>query len=65
MGKEELEELIAQHSRLENTILDKISALPNYGGECHCDGNRFQTIHNGNLFDEIMSYCLECGGLKV
>lgn len=54
--------------RLETTyreIEDALSELPNYGGECH-DGHddTVQIVHNGD-FDEIFTYCTECGGSKV
>jgi len=64
-----LDSLIKQRDKLTEEILDIIARRPNYGGECHCgfssSPNIFMDIHEGNLFNEIVAYCIECGGIKV
>lgn len=31
---------------------------------CEDDPDVYHKIHHGNLFKEIMAYCLKCGGLR-
>jgi hypothetical protein len=57
-------QLIAQYIKLENMIIDKLSKLENYGGDCDCgmeDREVFSYIHEGN-WKEIMILCTKCGG---
>lgn len=63
--KLQLRTLLNQHKILEQRIINKLSELPNTGGECGCDGESFSYIHEGNLFPEIVTVCVDCGGMKV
>lgn len=46
-------------------IFDLISEMPRFSDECNCRGRTktFKMIHEGQD-DEVMEYCLECGGIK-
>lgn len=59
--RDEIEELVTLYCTTERKILDKISLLPNNGKECDCDydeRNQFDILDD----DNIVSYCLNCGG---
>ena len=61
----EQQTLILDGKPVAEKILNDISGLYNYGGECHCDDREgFSYIHNGK-FPEIMTICLNCGGIVV
>ena len=61
-----IEKKIEKYNKLEKEILDEISKLSDYGGECHCmNHSYFYVIHYGNLFNEIIAYCIKCGGMMV
>ena len=63
MNTEELSELIDKQEEIHKKIMDN---LPDDVTECHCDDpEHYSYIHNGNLFDEIMTVCINCGGMVV
>jgi hypothetical protein len=58
-----IKQLARQYFKLEEQIRDGLGKLKNDGNECDCDDcDKIQFIHDGNHFDEIESYCLNCGG---
>jgi hypothetical protein len=60
-----MNKLLERLKQTYESIEDALSELPNYGGECHEDHEgTVQIIHNGD-FDEIHTFCTECGGYKV
>lgn len=61
-----LEELTNLRLKLEILIGEELGRLPSFDDECHCDHrDTIKFIHEGNLFDEIIEYCLDCGGIIV
>ncbi len=57
--KNETEELATLYFATEQTILNKISFLPNNGKECDCDEpSGFCIVED----DNVLKYCLNCGG---
>jgi len=66
--KTRLEKLVNKLSILEKQIEIALSELDNYGGECHCDKYgelNVKIVHQGSMFDEIITYCAYCGGIVV
>jgi len=53
-----------EYCKAENNLMNSIEHLNNYGKECGCDGcdDSFKIIHNGR-YEEIIEYCLSCGGI--
>lgn len=49
----------------EEKVIERLGKLSNFGGECNCSRKKgtIQTIHIGNMFDEILIYCKQCGGI--
>ena len=57
-----IEELSKLYFETEEKLLNEISKLERFSDECNCDNKeKIQFIHNGN-FDEIQTFCLNCGG---
>lgn len=49
----------------ENIFMEELEELDNFGSDCNCDCKEIaKIIHEGNSFDEIVEYCLGCGGYK-
>lgn len=62
--KKEMNRLIEIYSKTEDKILDELSKLKNWSSECDCERDERETIkfiHEGQ-FDEVMTYCVTCGG---
>lgn len=58
---EEILKLIALKDRLEKKIIEM---LPVENDTCHCkQHDTIDIIHYGNLFKEILTYCVQCGGI--
>lgn len=63
--KTDLTMLVSRMELAADEVETALSELPNYGGECHEDHDEtVKLIHEGN-FDEIHTFCCECGGYKV
>ena len=55
----ELQNLASQYFDIEATILKRIEYLPEYGEDCKCEEQeRFFIVDD----DNIIGYCLNCGG---
>lgn len=60
--RERLEKLVNKYYLLEDDINIGLSGLTNFGGECDCKSpNVYKNIHEGD-FDEIIEFCIYCGG---
>ena len=58
-----LKEKVEKYCELEEEIMDDLSKLPRVGQECNCDEQEtFSYVHEGNHFDEIIIFCITCGG---
>jgi len=51
-----------EYVEAEQKLLNKLEELEGWGGECNCDDREIIRIINVNDFDEISTYCLNCGG---
>ncbi len=61
--RERLQKLVGRYYLIEDDIDVGLTGLINFGGECDCKSpNVFKEIHEGENFDEIMKFCLYCGG---
>ena len=59
-----IQELIEAYEKAEDKIIEELSKLKNWGENCKC-GRKTETIriiHEGSHYDEVMEYCLLCGG---
>lgn len=56
-----LMKMVQAYKKLEEAIMESIHFEDDI---CSCRDveDTFQTIHHGNLFNEIITYCLNCGG---
>lgn len=64
LGGTKIIDLVLEHHKLRERILTLISELKNDGGECDCaDQETFEYVHYGNHFDEVISVCINCGGI--
>lgn len=55
----ELQNLASQYFDIEATILKRLEQLPEYGKNCNCDEpSNFFIVDD----DNIVGYCLNCGG---
>ena len=65
MMKKELFNKVRTYGRLEKEIFDLLTTLPSWSDECKCNNKHYKAsiklVHEGE-FDEIMNFCLECGG---
>jgi hypothetical protein len=64
-----LMKLVKRLDNLKQEIEIEIGNLPNMAGECKCDEGQFEietytAIHEGNMFNEEIVYCLLCGGVR-
>jgi len=56
-------ELVDNYLKTEQLLLNELKILKNWGTDCDCEERyELSLIHHGN-FDEIFTYCLECGGM--
>jgi len=61
--RERLQKLVGKYYLLEDDIDVGLTGLINFGGECDCKSpDVFKKIHEGD-FDEILKFCLYCGGM--
>ncbi len=61
--REKLQKLVGRYYLLEDDIDVDLTGLEHFGGECHCKSpDVFKKIHEGD-FDEILKFCLYCGGI--
>lgn len=59
---EKIERIFDTYSRAEKDLIDELSKLKNWSNECDCEEREIvKMVHEGN-FDEIMIFCLSCGG---
>jgi len=58
-----LENLIKRYEELEAKIFEELSKKVGFGDDCNCKGETVKMIHEGE-FDEVMIFCVECGGVK-
>ena len=65
--KEQVERISWEYMATKNEVERELKNLPNYGSDCNCDEceETVKLIHEGNICDEIMEYCLNCGGYIV
>jgi len=68
--REEISELAEQKKQIDDKLSSKLCDLSNelkVGMECKCEGDTetVEFVHNGSHFDEITTYCLNCGGMKA
>jgi hypothetical protein len=62
--KESLSTLVNRYKRIEREICERIDELKNFGSECNCrDTKKFTMVFHGGD-DEILCYCLKCGGVS-
>ena len=56
--------LVRIYMDTEQKLLDELGELKQSGSECSCrnSGETLKFIHEGE-FDEIIKYCLNCGGV--
>jgi hypothetical protein len=60
--RERLQKLVNKYYLLEDDIDIALTGLVNFGGECDCKSpDVYKKIHEGD-FDEIIEFCLYCGG---
>ncbi len=60
--KKEIKKLVEEYGKTEQKLLKEINELKNVGADCNCDDREIiKVIHEGN-FDEMVAYCLNCGG---
>jgi len=67
MVKSKIEKLRDKLVLIEQEICLELSLLPKAGEECHCtrELGTIKIVHQGSEFDEIIEYCLSCGGIVV
>jgi len=54
--------LVKEYNKVEKKIGRELEKLKNYGEKCECeDENSIDLIFGGD-WNEIHTYCLECGG---
>ncbi len=60
-----LRQLKNQRENIEDEMKDLLAKLPNGSvSECDCDESEsISFIHFGNMFTEVISYCMKCGGM--
>jgi len=55
----EIGRLSSQYFDIEVTILERVEKLPCYGQDCDCDNIvKFSVV----IDDNVLCYCLNCGG---
>lgn len=60
---QKIKELIDRYADTEEELMQELSKLPNEGMACDCDDcQTVKFVHEGNLFDEVITTCLNCGG---
>ncbi len=60
--KKEIKKLVNRYVLTEEKLLEELDELKNAGVDCNCDDREIiKVIHEGN-FDEMVAYCLNCGG---
>jgi len=72
MSSETSKKLMKLCKRLNNLrqeIEIEIGNLDNVDGRCQCDEGQYEietytVVHEGNLFNEEIVYCLLCGGIR-
>lgn len=61
--REKLQKLVDKYYVLEDDIDIGLSQLTNFGEDCHCKNPEvYKKIYEGEHFDEILKFCLNCGG---
>lgn len=59
--------LIKKWEKAEQDLFDNISEKKNFSGECNCDFKdgveTISIIHEGD-YEEIIHFCVMCGGVK-
>ena len=64
----DIDNYIDEYYHAEGKILKELTTLPKHGGICDCGEvigmkEGIKLIHNGLHFDEIVNYCINCGGM--
>ena len=65
MNKNKLLKLSKKYHKIEKEIFNEIDKGEN---KCNCETlgkDSIKIIHEGDSFDEIIKYCLNCGGIIV
>lgn len=64
--QKKVDKAVARYIKVEKALLGELANLKNWGGDCNCEimGEKIKIIHEGN-FDEIITYCINCGGWVV
>ena len=58
-----IRQLAELYAKTEKELEDELGKLPNEGQPCDCDDREvIKFVHEGNLFDEVLKTCLNCGG---